>query len=351
MSRVGLLVDVCAILALGALGVLCAWTHAPLLHSVGAESLRAGRDRRGRGLPLCLAVHAWTLAMVVAPPAASCVCGALYGRRLRLADLGAGEELRSFEQSRRWAWQPRPARRAGERIYLRSQGELVHKRPWPAGVPYVPMSQRRPRRAAVAARRRAAHLRLRCDRLGQDDDDAPRARCADPHAERGAADPRSEGRRGGRTADQPAGGRRGGAVRADRPSRPVERPLPAAVGDAGAGRRAGGRADQAVRALLLRRTPIAPRHGVPRAARRRQVATVDPVPDRRVPSPPLRGARRNRAAPRRPIPTPDPSSRGARTVRVLAKRQRGSVRRRGPAAGRARVGRPRDRDAEDHPGR
>ena len=78
--------------------------------------------------------------MVVAPPAASCVCGALYGRRLRLADLGAGEELRSFEQSRRWAWQPRPARRAGERVYLRSQGELVHKRPWPAGVPYAPMS-------------------------------------------------------------------------------------------------------------------------------------------------------------------------------------------------------------------
>ncbi len=33
-----------------------------------------------------------------------------------------------------------PARRAGERVYLRSQGELVHKRPWPTGVPYAPMS-------------------------------------------------------------------------------------------------------------------------------------------------------------------------------------------------------------------
>ena len=30
--------------------------------------------------------------------------------------------------------------RAGERISLRSEGELVHKRPWPAGVPYAPMS-------------------------------------------------------------------------------------------------------------------------------------------------------------------------------------------------------------------
>jgi hypothetical protein len=85
-------------------------------------------------------MHAWKPAMVLAPPTAFFVCASLCGRRLRLADLGAGEELRSFEQARRWVWQPRPARREGERVYLRSQGELVHKRPWPTEVPYAPMS-------------------------------------------------------------------------------------------------------------------------------------------------------------------------------------------------------------------
>ncbi|HET7052230.1 MAG TPA: TraM recognition domain-containing protein [Solirubrobacteraceae bacterium] len=139
MIRVGLLVDVCAILALGALGVLCAWTMRRC-STLSARNFYAPAAIGAAAVAAVLAVHAWTLAMVLAPPAAFCVSGALYGRRLRLADLGAGEELRSFEQSRRWAWQPPPARRAGERIYLRSQGELVHKRPWPAGVPYAPMS-------------------------------------------------------------------------------------------------------------------------------------------------------------------------------------------------------------------
>ena len=46
----------------------------------------------------------------------------------------------SHEQARRWAWQPRPARLPGERVYLRSQGELVRRRAWPPTVSYVPMS-------------------------------------------------------------------------------------------------------------------------------------------------------------------------------------------------------------------
>jgi hypothetical protein len=139
MSRVKLLVDVCAILALGALGVLCAWTIRRS-STLSARNFYAPGAISAAALAAVLAVHAWTLAMVLAPPTAFCVCGALYGRRLRLADLGAGEELRSFERSRRWAWQPRPARKAGERVYLRSQGELVHERPWPTGVAYAPMS-------------------------------------------------------------------------------------------------------------------------------------------------------------------------------------------------------------------
>ena len=195
--------------------------NASVHHSVGAASLRAGRDQRGRGCRCtrgpCVGVGdgGGTSGRVL-------VCGALYGRRLRLADLGAGEELRSFEQSRRWAWQPPPARRAGERIYLRSQGELVHKRPWPAGVPYAPMSRVDHDGLRLPLGEGAAHIRVRCDRLGKDDDDAPRSGCADAHAERGAADSRSEGRRGRRAADAPARGRGGGAVRADRSSGRVE---------------------------------------------------------------------------------------------------------------------------------
>lgn len=139
MNRVTVLIDVSAILALGALGAVCAWTmrrYSTLsarntypLAAVLAAVLAAG-----------LAMHAWTPALVLGPPTAFFVSAALCGRRLRLADLGAGEELRSFEQARRWIWQPRPARSDGERVYLRSQGELVHKRPWPVGVPYAPMS-------------------------------------------------------------------------------------------------------------------------------------------------------------------------------------------------------------------
>ena len=68
---------------------------------------------------------------------------AVMGRRWRLADLGAGEELRNHELARRWIWQPPPERAPGERKYLRSQGELVHERPWPAGIEYVPMTTRK----------------------------------------------------------------------------------------------------------------------------------------------------------------------------------------------------------------
>ena len=57
-----------------------------------------------------------------------------------MVDLGAGEELRNHELARRWFWQPAPARVAGERVYLRSQGELVRERAWPADVAYVSMT-------------------------------------------------------------------------------------------------------------------------------------------------------------------------------------------------------------------
>ena len=277
MSSVGLLVDVCAILALGALGVLCAWTMRRF-STLSARNFYAPAAISAAALAAALALHAWTLAMVLAPPAAFCVCGALYGRRLRLADLGAGEELRSFEQSRRWAWQPRPARRAGERIYLRSQGELVHRRPWPAGVAYVPMSS-------------VDHDGLRlplgegqhifaCGATGSGKTTTMRrvlaARTLTQNAALLILD--QKGDQEDVAADEPARGRRRGAVRADRPSRPGQRPLPAAVGNPGPGRRPGGRADQAVRALLLRRP-----------------ATCTSTPSAACSTPPTGGHRRSRS--------------------------------------------------------
>jgi hypothetical protein len=139
VTRAGLLIDVSAILALGGLGALCAWTMRRY-STLSVRNLYPAAAATAAALGAVLAIHAWTTAMALAPLTAFFVCAALCGRRLRLADLGAGEELRSFEQARRWAWQPRPARREGERVYLRSQGELVHKRPWPSGVAYAPMS-------------------------------------------------------------------------------------------------------------------------------------------------------------------------------------------------------------------
>jgi TraM recognition site of TraD and TraG len=82
----------------------------------------------------------WDALLILAPLAAAPATGAFLGRRWRLADLGAGEELREHELSRRWIWQPAPQRRAGERLYIRSQGEIVHQRPWPEHEPYVPMT-------------------------------------------------------------------------------------------------------------------------------------------------------------------------------------------------------------------
>jgi energy-coupling factor transporter ATP-binding protein EcfA2 len=91
------------------------------------------------GTLIALAVRDWTVAAVLAPLTASVLAASVTGRRWRLADLGAGEELRSHELERRWIWQPAPHRKDGERVRLVGQGELVRDRPWPAGLAYVPL--------------------------------------------------------------------------------------------------------------------------------------------------------------------------------------------------------------------
>jgi hypothetical protein len=87
-----------------------------------------------------LAVHWWTGTLILLPLGAPWIAGASVGRRWRLVDLGAGEELRNHELARRWIWEPAPARPAGERVYLRAQGELVRERSWPTTVEYESMT-------------------------------------------------------------------------------------------------------------------------------------------------------------------------------------------------------------------
>ena len=87
-----------------------------------------------------IAMRAWTVALVVAPAMTFAVAASLVGRRWRLSDLGAGEELRRHEQDRRWAWQPSPSDRVEERVYIATQGEIVRERAWPNEEPYVPMT-------------------------------------------------------------------------------------------------------------------------------------------------------------------------------------------------------------------
>ena len=85
--------------------------------------------------------RAWDDLLLVAPLTAAPTTDALIGRRWRLSDLGAGDELRDHEMRRRWIWQPAPKRQLGERVYIRSQGEIVHERAWPAHEPCVTTSR------------------------------------------------------------------------------------------------------------------------------------------------------------------------------------------------------------------
>jgi Type IV secretion-system coupling protein DNA-binding domain len=126
-------------LLLAAAGVLAAWVlrrrstlsvrnlyFVAVLLILASATAIAGKD--------------WPAVTALIPLSAGPVAGALAGRRWRLSDLGAGEELRQYEIERRWFWQPAPRSRPGERTYIGLQGELISVRPWPSEVEYVPMS-------------------------------------------------------------------------------------------------------------------------------------------------------------------------------------------------------------------
>jgi hypothetical protein len=89
------------------------------------------------------------LLLVAAPIAAGGIAAGALARRYHLAALGAGGELREFEQARHGAWTAmRPGQRErraeqrarGERTWIAGQGELVRERGWPDEEPCVPMT-------------------------------------------------------------------------------------------------------------------------------------------------------------------------------------------------------------------
>lgn len=127
------------ILVAGAAGVLLAWwmrrhTTVSIRNVYPAAIAAAGLDA------WALHAHATTVLIVMVPITSFALAASAVGRRWRLSDLGAGEELRAHERARRWLWQPRPKRTAGERVHIATQGQIVRERPWPASEPYVPMT-------------------------------------------------------------------------------------------------------------------------------------------------------------------------------------------------------------------
>ena len=136
------LLSLLATVMLGQLGVALAWVLRRRT-MVSVRNLYLAAVAAVLGCGLCVLARAWSMLLVIVPLAAVPIAGALVGRRWRLSDLGAGEELRQHELARRWVWQPKVKREVGERVWIRGQGEIVHHRSWPATVPYLPMTGKR----------------------------------------------------------------------------------------------------------------------------------------------------------------------------------------------------------------
>ncbi len=108
MSSVGAIADIVGILAFGALGALCAWITRRFT-TLSARNFYAPAAVSVAVLGVAVGLRVWRVVLGIAPVCAFAIASATHGRRMRLADLGG------------------------------SQGELVHRRPWPDHVAYVPM--------------------------------------------------------------------------------------------------------------------------------------------------------------------------------------------------------------------
>ena len=128
-----------AILVAGAAGVLLAWwmrryTTVSIRNLYLVAAFAVALD------VWALHARAATALVVMGPVTSFLLAASAVGRRWRLSDLGAGEELRAHERDRRWLWQPPIERTTGERVHIVTQGQIVRERPWPAREPYVPMN-------------------------------------------------------------------------------------------------------------------------------------------------------------------------------------------------------------------
>ena len=128
-----------AILAAGGGGVLLAWwlrrhTMVSVRNLYLAAAVAVAVD------VIAVAQRTGFALAVLAPLTSLLVAASATGRRWRLSDLGAGEELRAHEQARRWLWQPAPWRAAGERVHIVTQGQIVRERKWPAAETFVPLT-------------------------------------------------------------------------------------------------------------------------------------------------------------------------------------------------------------------
>ena len=132
-------IDLLVTLTLAGTGVLGAWWLRRRT-TLSAQNLYAPAAVGSVLLVASLALHAWVVGLVMMPLVSPWFAGSVVGARWRTGDLGAGEELRNHELARRWIWQPAPESEKGERLYMRSQGELVHERSWPKSIAFVSMT-------------------------------------------------------------------------------------------------------------------------------------------------------------------------------------------------------------------
>ena len=313
--------------AVGGVGIGAAWWMRRFT-LLSARNLYPGAAVGVLGIAVS-ALLGWRVGqLVLLPIAAPWVAAASVGHRWRQSDLGAGEELRAHELSRRWLWEPRRRLPQGERRFLGSQGELVHERQWPDSLAYVSMTAERAggarlplgagqhvvmfgatgagktttARRLIAARTLAQHSALLVlDQKGDAADvremRALAAAAGVPFILFDSQDPDTD-------RWQPLWGtpRRG-----CRPRRGTH---------------------QAVRALLLRRAATASGHRLPGPARRRPLATVDPDARRRVPTAALPSDTCDRHGSWRRAADSDAARERARPVCHLAARNRGPVGRR-----------------------
>ena len=89
---------------------------------------------------LAVKMHLTIALAATVPLTGLTIAASAAGRRWRLSDLGAGEELRAHEQNRRWLWQPSIERAEGETVRIATQGQILRARQWPTAEPFVPLT-------------------------------------------------------------------------------------------------------------------------------------------------------------------------------------------------------------------